>query len=384
MKTPSVLSSALGWLPAFLAFCLPLHPRMSSWLLLAWLPLWVWGGVRGEWKRSRWSPAAWAMAAFYGLHVCGLAWTEDLSVGLFALEEKAALLLVPLVFNTLPNRRDDWVPRMWQAGALAILVARIVAAIAGWEGAGWRYADFTGPFHPTYLAMYWGVAVLFARGDRSRWLLPIFAMAIGLAASKAGWIGGGFALLWVWGAGGWKKMALPVLLGTAALALSAGISDRGRTEEFVRNSTANVDVGQDDLKEAKGSTGGRMQAWSVAWEFIQANPIWGVGTGDVEATLVPAYEAQGLAYAAHHRMNPHNAYLQAALSLGLLGLLGLLVWWGLVAWRAWKDQIWSHLGILLLIAMNGLFESILELQQGIVAIVLLTFIAGDRHNRRLD
>jgi O-antigen ligase len=324
------------------------------------------------------------MLIFYGLHVLGLVWTEDLAAGIFALEEKAALLLIPLVFNTLPNRRDDGVAGMWQAGALVIFVWRILAAAAGWGDAGWRYADFTGPFHPTYLAIYWAVAVLFVRSDWRRWLLPIFAVAIGLAASKAGWIGGAFALLWVWGAAGWKRMALPVGLALVALVMASGIADQGRSDEFVRNSTAEVVGEPTDLKESKGSTGGRRQAWSVSWDYILSNPIFGVGTGDVEATLVPAYESRGLVYAANHRMNPHNAYLQAALSLGLLGLLSLLLWWGLAAWRAWKDQIWSHLGILLLIAMNGLFESILELQQGIVPIVLLTFMAGVRHNRSLD
>lgn len=322
------------------------------------------------------------MLAFYGLHALGLMWTEDLASGAFALEEKAALLLIPLVFNTLPNRRDDWVPQMWQAGALVVFVWRTLAATAGWGDAGWRYADFTGPFHPTYLAMYWAVAVLFARPDWRRWLLPGFAVAIGLAASKAGWIGGAFALLWVLGTAGWKKMALPVGVALVALVIVSSAADQGRSDEFLRNSATNVET--ENIEQAKGSTGGRRQAWSVSWDFIQANPILGVGTGDVEATLVPAYESRGLAYAANHRMNPHNAYLQAALSLGFVGLLSLLMWWGLAAWRAWKDQIWSHLGILLLIAMNGLFESILELQQGIVPIVLLTFIAGVQHNRRLD
>lgn len=382
MKGGSSHREILGWLPALLAFCLPLHPRMSSWVLVVWLPLWLWGGIRGAWNRSEWSPAAWAMLAFYGLHALGLMWTEDLASGAFALEEKAALLLIPLVFNTLPNRRDDWVPQMWQAGALVVFVWRTLAATAGWGDAGWRYADFTGPFHPTYLAMYWAVAVLFARPDWRRWLLPGFAVAIGLAASKAGWIGGAFALLWVLGTAGWKKMALPVGVALVALVIVSSAADQGRSDEFLRNSATNVET--ENIEQAKGSTGGRRQAWSVSWDFIQANPILGVGTGDVEATLVPAYESRGLAYAANHRMNPHNAYLQAALSLGFLGLLSLLMWWGLAAWRAWKDQIWSHLGILLLIAMNGLFESILELQQGIVPIVLLTFIAGVQHNRRLD
>lgn len=355
---------------------------MSSWVLLAWLPVWIWGGIRGEWKRSAMAPSSWAMVVFYGLHVLGLIWTEDVATGVFALEEKAALLLIPLVFNTLPHRRDDWVPQMWTAGALVVLAARILAAAVGWGDAGWRYADFTGPFHPTYLAMYWAVAILFVRSDWSRWLLPVFALAVGLAASKAGWIGGAFAILWVWGTAGWKKMIVPAVLALLVLVMASGVADQGRSDEFVQNSTSGSE--STSLEDAQGSTGGRRQAWSVSWDFILANPFLGVGTGDVEATLVPAYESRGLSYAANHRMNPHNAYLQAALSLGFLGLLGLLMWWGLAAWRAWKDQIWPHLGLILLIAMNGLFESILELQQGIVPIVLLTFIAGVRTQRPLD
>ena len=122
-----------------------------------------------------------------------------------------------------------------------------------------------------------------------------------------------------------------------------------------------------------------MQAWSVAWELWAEHPILGVGTGDYGDAAQPLYEAKGMQYAAEHHMNAHNAYFQIAVTLGILGLSVMMWWWSAATWAAWRSRSWGLAACMLLLAFNALFESVLELQQGIVAAVFLSSMAGERH-----
>lgn len=371
------LPQALGWMPFTLALVLPLHPRASTWLLLAWLPLWLVAGWKGHWRREAWTATSTAMVALYALMALGVLWSSSQDEALFALEVKAALLILPLLRLTWGLPRRNW-QQGWMLGLSAIIVFRVAASLVGWPESGWRYAEWTGPFHPTYLAMYWGWGICLARGDRSRWLVPLFAAAIGLSASKAGWMGGGLALLSLLPKG--RSMWGAVLLGGLALLATATWADQGRLGEFVAHAPQVSESNEvQAVAPRTGSTGGRMQAWSVALELWAEHPFLGVGTGDYGDAAQPLYEAKGMEYAAEHHMNAHNAYFQIAVTLGILGLSVMLWWWSAATWAAWRSRSWGLAACMLLLAFNALFESVLELQQGIVAAVFLSSMAGDWH-----
>lgn len=369
------LAQWLAWLPASFALVMPLHPRASTWLMVAWLPVWLAAAVG---KQLTWRPLTWtsaAMMALYAWFVAGVFWSTDATTAGFALEAKASLLLLPFLYQTLPSPTPSWRRGLF-IGLTAMILVRLGAFLVGWPEAGWRYADWTGPFHPTYLAMYWTWGICLARGDRSKWLIPLFAAAIGLAASKAGWLGAGLALLALLPAG--KRMWLPVLLGLAGLVAAGALADQGRLGEFVAHAPVSTEVTAPDASAAKttGSTGGRVQAWRVAVDLFAANPVAGVGTGDYSAAAQPVYLSEGMDYAAAHEMNAHNAYLQMAVTLGIVGLLLMLLWWGAAIAQAWRDADWGLVVAMGLVMFHGLFESVLELQQGIVAVVFLSSIAG--------
>jgi len=368
----------LTWLPASFAAVMPLHPRASTWLMLLWLPVWLAAFLR---KQLTWRPltgTSVAMMALYAWFVAGGFWSEDTESAWFALEVKASLVLLPLVFQTLPEPapNQSWKRWLFVGLTLAVLV-RAGAASVGWPGAGWRYADWTGPFHPTYLAMYWSWGICLARGDRAKWLIPLFSVAIGLAASKAGWLGAGFALISLLPVG--RRHWLPVLIGALGLVVAGAVADQGRLGEFVAHAPGTAggqeEAGQ-SVAKTTGSTGGRLQAWHVAAAVFAEHPIVGVGTGDYAQAVEPIYLDQGLAYAAAHHMNAHNAFLQMAVMLGAVGLLLLLFWWGTSMWAAWRLADWGLVCSMLLVLFHGLFESVLELQQGIVAVVFLSSMAG--------
>ncbi len=66
-------------------------------------------------------------------------------------------------------------------------------------------------------------------------------------------------------------------------------------------------------------------------------------------------------------MNPHSAYWQIAVTTGWLGLLVMLLWWGSALFQAVQCNAYRMQIFVLIILLNGIFESIFELQQGVVA-----------------
>lgn len=366
------LNELVGGMPVLLAFCLPLHPRSSTWLLLLFLPFWIAAGVKRMWN---WQSASWShlsMMALYLWMVIGMLWTSDVPRGWFALEVKASMLLIPLIFLSSRIHPADW-KRGWVIGCALMVAFRGLTFALGWDGAGWRYADWTGPFHPTYLAMYWGWAICLLDRHAMRWLIPVFAAAIGLAASKAGWLGGLFALGLALTFG--REFRWPVATGVLALLCFGALADQGRLSEFVHHAPPMERVQSvEESTSAQGSTGGRVQAWTVARQVWFEHLFVGTGPGDFELEVLPRYKSAGMEYAAVHRLNAHSVYLQILVTSGLMGLLLLMSWWGTAAWIQWTRKNWGGLGCLLLLFFNGLFESLLELQQGIVAVVFLTFV----------
>ena len=65
-------------------------------------------------------------------------------------------------------------------------------------------------------------------------------------------------------------------------------------------------------------------------------------------------------------MNAHNAWLQMGVTTGWPGLLVLTIWWGGLLVLAFHFKNEALAVIVLLAGVNGLFESIFELQQGVV------------------
>lgn len=366
------LDKLVGWMPVMLAFGLPFHPRSSTWLFLLFLPFWIASGVKKKWKFQMASSSQLSMIALYLWMAIGMLWTSDLPRGWFALEVKASMLLIPLIFLTSRMRPAGW-KRAWVIGCALMVAFRGVAYALGWDGAGWRYADWTGPFHPTYLAMYWGWAICLTDRHVMRWLIPIFAAAVGLAASKAGWLGGLFALGLAWTFG--REFRWPVATGVLSLLCFGALADQGRLSEFVHHAPSMEQVESvEETPASKGSTGGRVQAWTVAGQVWLEHLLAGTGPGDFESEVLPRYKSAGMEYAAVHRLNAHSVYLQTLVTSGLVGLVLLMGWWGAAARIQWNRRDWGGLGCLILLFFNGLFESLLELQQGIVAVVFVTFV----------
>jgi O-antigen ligase len=101
-------------------------------------------------------------------------------------------------------------------------------------------------------------------------------------------------------------------------------------------------------------------------EIIREHPLSGVGTGDVKDALLEKYNEKGMTDAFSHRLNAHNQFLQTGIAIGIAGMTVLIGMFILALIYAIKNRNIVYLLFLGINAVNFLFESILETQNGVV------------------
>ncbi len=389
-----------------LAIALPLATRLVPLLIALVVVAAV--GVRlrhgaGEWRRMTWKgPLSW-MACFYLLHVAGMAWSSNISFGLFDLEVKAGFLVFPLLLLIVPSTVQPDVPRIAGAFVRANVGAVVLCLIA----ALWRFASewylrhhgtlpedpawtnhffesrFSFLLHPSYMAMYLSAALSFVllgkaappKGAIRSWLVPsLLVLGVILCNSKMGWITlvAVFSLagIGVWQDSQRRVRLLLVALGGAALFAILFLAFPTVSGKFFQalDATGTIDPSSDQ------SSALRRMAWDSALELFRKDPIKGVGTGDIKDELVSLYERRGYVHAAEKRMNAHSQFLQTMAALGLPGLFGLLGVVLVPMVRSVARHQRSCLVFWLIILLNWSVESMAEVQAGAVFVCLFAWL----------
>lgn len=113
------------------------------------------------------------------------------------------------------------------------------------------------------------------------------------------------------------------------------------------------------------STELRLFVWYSAFQILKDNWLTGVGTGDRENTMLEMMKDKNkLAF--EMKLNAHNQYLEATIMFGVIGLCTLIVLIGAPLKRGLEGHHYIFSTFLLIMALNMLFESILQVFQGIV------------------
>lgn len=365
---------------ALLAFALPFGHLAVTVAMLLWVLSELMTPERSRWIRTyRW----WFLlpVLYFLLHLIGLTWSQNLRFGLFDIEVKAGLLVIPLCLlahgRPDPDERSTIV-RWFLIGLILAFVSCLVPAIRTWSATGslhgFFYQDFSRFLHPSYFAWYADTAVLLLwldpsdrllKGSLKGGLLLFLSLLVFLCNSKAGFAGWIFATLFGAAVGSNRTKSFRSLLFAAAhvllfvlLAWKAVPPSENRVQAMQENLRADSLSARDPR-----STAIRVHIWEAAWSLVRERPFSGYGTGDVKDVLLDRYAERGLAPAVEKRLNAHNQFLQSWVALGLAGLL-LLVWMlPAAAWRFRSSPLFF--GFLLLTGFNFLVESMLETQAGV-------------------
>lgn len=391
-----LLVSAMGF-----AFLLPLAPNLLPLALVAMVISWARVPQMPRRPLQLTTHTLWS-AALYVLYLIGMAWSTNMEYGLFDLQIKLPMLVLPVLFLLRPR---DLTTLLAPVG-FAYVLGNVVAVLVDLLMVGFTYAqgtdmpiaqgifsaNFSVLVHPSYFAMYLELAlVLWTLLPVHRWapiwlhwsVLAVLCLGVVLSGSKMGWILLPVILVAVLVAR-WKEVRIrtPIITMITAsvvgivLLVSFSLYARDRVNELwiaVTSTEAHAD--------AQTSTEVRKLAWAGATEVIVANLPWGAGTGDVKDELLATYAAHGHHHLVEQRINAHDQWLQTMATLGWPGIMLLLamVLAPLLTAFARKDLLEAV--FLLLCIANWTVESMLEVQAGVMFFAFFALLFAGRSHR---
>jgi O-antigen ligase len=329
-------------------------------------------------------------SSLYLLYVAGLLYTKNFDYAWFDLEVKLSLFIFPLIFATsrwplFSHRQMNGILWSFVAGCLAGALILLGHAMVNKYSYGILdavyYMKLSWFFHPSYLSMYYNFALGFlilqllknlqssckARAGIMALILFFLGM-IFLLVSKAGMLIMILIILstaiyaWI-GHNRWTGVAVIsgglMIFFMAYLMVPVTFSRMAGAEKVVTS------VPQVNRVTAE-SNADRLAVWHTAIGIIKQHFLFGVGTGDVKDALMDGYRENNIIPALEHKFNAHSQYLQTFITLGLAGFLLLLVILIAPAIRAMGLGQELYFVFLAIFAINILFESMLEIQQGVV------------------
>jgi O-antigen ligase len=331
--------------------------------------------------------------SLYAIGLLGLIYTDNMRAGIATLETKSAILFFPLVFGTT-SVLDQSILRKITDHFLA------ASALASVAGLGYGFINYfqTGNFamltrdhillfhvvRPVTMGLLCLSATIVAfekindsSARTKKWLyafvvlmtLMIFLLSIRLIIVC--WLLIVIYYILVIIKQRLHKILLILsailLLIISAFAIPTVKKQWNELFDFSANSTIALDR-DSSLGKSWGGKAIRVAVWKCGADILKKHWPIGVGTGDVQDSLQKAYENRKFYFASmYNKYNAHNEYLQITLANGLPGLLILLscILYPLLSYR----KIFSgniYFLFLLLFAVVGMTESILEVNKGII------------------
>jgi O-antigen ligase len=346
--------------------------------------------------------SAWLMLALFITHFIGLNFSDNVDQGLKEIEIKLSYFVYPLIlfFGFEIKRRQKFlIATAFVLGCLLRIPISIADAWMIYQETGnlkvLSYEMLSEPYHPSYMALYQGASVLLMlcyfyneKPNRKRQIILMICIAVSIVyismlASRAGLISAVLFIV-IGGVLFWKESTNQLerifLTGACLLVLVASSillpTTADRIEALAIHPAAPALPNQiAAASPATSSAGLRKVTWSAAWQVMLENPF-GVGTANTEKALVEEYLRQHETKAAEKKLNAHNQFLQMGAEFGWPGLLLILGLFTSICRAAWRQGKKIMLAIVLLMAINCLVESMLEVQAGIVFFGLLAIMIG--------
>jgi hypothetical protein len=394
-----------------MAFSLPFGRPITTPIIIVWALFSIMEIIKGQWDRFTFAdffqkPFIFLTLpiGFYMVSILGLLYTSDRHQGFFELEKKISLLAFPLLFFFFRKRDQTNQRHAILTGYLWGIVSCCFTSISiGFynstklvegkikfrtavndavfergdsffeqvtQGGNYFFGDFISPFmHPSYYGMYLSFALFVAfwvAGYKRKWatlgILLLILTVLLFSDAKGPLISLCCTIIFITP---FFLKSSKVSWGIFAIALAAIIvllSLSPRTKLMVQDlhkTIAGVNYNSTE------STALRIIVWRAASEVILENWMLGVGTGDGELAITDRTKLSNRL--AHEiKLNAHNEYLEAFMTLGLAGfsLLCTMLVWPYI--HSYNRRQWIFMAFLMIVFFNMLFESLLQTFQGVV------------------
>lgn len=387
-------------LTAAFVFSIPFLASINSTLAILLILVWI-VAIRKSFRRIG---EMFMVTILFWISVAGMAYTSNVEEGLFRLQQKALLAVIPLVYFTADvNRRN------LSKIILSLFVLAIVAACLFCLGDAflhWIQTNATDRFFSHGLVyaidLYAyvlavgcvmaqvilvearrGTVALFGwltKGTYHRILAGFLVVMMFLLSVQQVLI---IWLAWIcfqaFRSAGAPRYRFALLGGMILITTVAVVTIpplRQKTMELVFDSARNTIPLDDEApwnKEWNGISV-RKAIWTCSWDVVRLHPWFGVGTGDSQDALQQSYSDRKFYLAAlYNRYNAHNQYIQVLVGFGAVGFL---LWAFSLGWsirRFIDNPVFLQCWVILCLAM--LTESMLETNKGILLTSFVMILA---------
>ncbi len=322
-----------------------------------------------------------AIILYYLTTLTSLFWSKNTNAGLFDLQVKLSLLIIPVFYLFFNVDKQTFISfaKSFVYGTIIIntvhLFHLIYLFITLKQYVLYYYSEsnFVLFLHPTYYSILLDIALilgvfLYKKNHLSlkTLIISIIIIYINLffAMSKAGLIVSGLLLLFV------LYIIIPKYKIILVLVFSLGsllfLKNNFRFKEMIYS----INHYKETLKNPENkisSTSSRILTWNSAYNIWKNNIYIGVGTGDTKDKLMSYYKQHRYTHPYQKKLNAHNQYLESLVSVGILGTSFLVLSLILSLVNAYLYKNWI-LGIITIIfALNFLAESMLNTQMGVLS-----------------
>lgn len=381
---PSWLNKSLFFATAILAASFPIFPLLVQIsvliLLLVYLLPFNWNNRLKELRSSK---LALLLILFFLFNVVGLLWSENLAKGLLHIEIKSSLLLMPLLIFARPELTKNLIKNIKLFFVVSTVLVALFLLIRSFligflnNGTWLVYGEFSPYFHPSYISMYFLLAMLFLfdRENVPRFPMAAYSLSLILLGVSVFFLASKLNILLLflillfsfirYIKERFSKVTIYILsfaffVGTlSAVMLNQSVFDRfNKGWETIKHPEA---IQTDDTE----SNAARLMIWRSAIDLAVENPF-GVGTGDVNIELSKKYHQNGYAGIESKQLNAHNQFLQTSAAIGVLGMLLLTLILLIPFVQSFISGDFVFSGFLLIAFSNALVEGILEAQAGVI------------------
>jgi O-antigen ligase len=161
------------------------------------------------------------------------------------------------------------------------------------------------------------------------------------------------------------------LLGVLTLILLAFVTPSIKNRVLNTTEDLSAVINGGDLNHK--SFGQRWEAWRASLAIIENHRAWGVGSARKEEALIQGHQMIGSQVDIENQVQPHNQWIQWVLEWGVIFLVFpvFLLIWGLRT----QQSIMVYMSFMAIFVATQ-FESLLERQSGVLAVLFLLTVSG--------
>ncbi|MCS6821008.1 MAG: O-antigen ligase family protein [Microscillaceae bacterium] len=388
----------------------PRFPAVNSTCLILLVLNWLAeGNFQQKWHYFKKNALLQIMVIFFGLHILGLIHTTNLKRGLFELQVKLPLLVLPLVVGTMGVLSKNMLEKLLKTFVFTLtFVSFFCLLVATWRNyqtpTTWQtyfvhheLGKVIG-LHPAYFSAmvifgfyvvlyflyhYWHTYKPLFKG-LFLILLPYFTIFLLLLSIRMQLLTFGFLLfiMVLWASYEHHQLQKGILLSSLLVLILVGLIYFNPIT-YQRFKDALDFSKKIELDKEKDHTLGktwdgralRIAQWQCALSVIEKNWLVGVGTGDCFDELQKSYQAHNFLFASkYNSYDAHNQYLETAMGLGIIGLILFL--WIIFAHlnTAWNNKAFLYVVLVISFMATAVTENVLCRNQGVVFFTLILFL----------